>query len=51
LFSVVQSVYKNGDVLAPPAKILLHKNQLVSYDAVLNEITEKVQLKTGAVLK
>ncbi|CAF0856314.1 unnamed protein product [Brachionus calyciflorus] len=44
-------VYRNGDVLTPPAKVLLTKNTLSSYDAVLNEITFKVQLLNGAVLK
>ncbi len=47
----MKSVYRNGDILSQPVKILLHKNTLSSYDAVLNEITAKVPLANGAVLK
>jgi len=45
------SVYRNGDVLTAPSKILLYKNTLSSFDAVLNEITSKVKLLNGGVLK
>lgn len=31
--------------------MLLNKNTLASYDAVLNEVTLKVQLLNGAVMK
>jgi hypothetical protein len=44
-------VYRNGDVQTAPAKVLLHKNTLASYDATLNEVTHKVPLQNGAVLK
>lgn len=49
--SIYIYVYRNGDVLTPPVKVLLPKGTLSSYDAVLNEITNKVQLLNGAVLK
>lgn len=49
--NVLIYIFKNGEVLTPPAKVLLTKNTLSSYDAVLDEITYKVQLLNGAVLK
>ena len=51
IFILFKSVYRNGDVLTAPSKVLLHKNTLASYDATLNEVTHKVQLNNGAVLK
>jgi hypothetical protein len=50
-FTKQKSVYRNGDILTPPIKILLYRHTLQSYDAVLNDVTEKVQLLNGAVLK
>ena len=44
-------VYRNGESNLPSVKILLYKNTLASLDAVLNEISQKVKLQTGAVTK
>ncbi|KAG2468151.1 DCDC2 protein, partial [Polypterus senegalus] len=42
-------VFKNGDVLVPPIRILIPKYTLRSWDRVLALITEKIRLRTGAV--
>ena len=47
----LNSVYKNGDVLSPPAKILLYRTTLTSFEACLDSVTEKVKLTNGAVLR
>lgn len=49
--SMVINVFKNGDILSPTNKILLYKNSMVSFEAVLNEISIKVQLMNGPILK
>ncbi|XP_039605931.1 doublecortin domain-containing protein 2 [Polypterus senegalus] len=43
------NVFKNGDVLVPPIRILIPKYTLRSWDRVLALITEKIRLRTGAV--
>jgi hypothetical protein len=45
------SVYRNGDVMHPPARVLLVKSMLQSYEAVFNEIASKVKLLNGPILK
>lgn len=45
------SVYRNGDPLTLPAKILLVKSTLQNWESVLDEITRKVSLSSSAVLK
>lgn len=45
------SVYRNGDPKYPPAKMLLYKSTLNSYDAVLDQISTRVKLANGAVFK
>ena len=49
--SSVLSVYRNGDPLTLPAKILLVKPTLQNWESVLDEITRKVSLSNTAVLK
>ncbi|CAF2120918.1 unnamed protein product [Rotaria magnacalcarata] len=44
-------VYRNGDPLTLPAKVLLVKSTLQSWESVLDEITKKVSLANTAVLK
>ena len=44
-------MYRNGDPLTLPAKVLLVKSILQSWDSVLDEITRKVSLPNTAVLK
>ncbi|XP_072546562.1 doublecortin domain-containing protein 2C [Salminus brasiliensis] len=43
------NVFANGDVLVPPARILLPKYTLTSWESVLAMVTEKVNLRSGAV--
>ncbi|XP_066554288.1 doublecortin domain-containing protein 2C [Amia ocellicauda] len=43
------NVFTNGDILVPPARILIPKYTLRNWDRVLAMITEKVHLRTGAV--
>ncbi|KAL6477932.1 hypothetical protein MHYP_G00137670 [Metynnis hypsauchen] len=43
------NVFTNGDVFVPPARILLPKYTLTSWEMVLAMVTEKVNLRTGAV--
>ncbi len=45
------SVYRNGDPLTLPAKVLLVKPTLQNWESVLDEITRKVTLSNSAVLK
>jgi hypothetical protein len=51
LFFIFLSVYKNGEILTPPVKVVLNKHLLKNYESVLNEITLKVKLQNGAVLR
>uniref|UniRef100_A0A8B9LWX4 Si:dkey-25g12.4 n=1 Tax=Astyanax mexicanus TaxID=7994 RepID=A0A8B9LWX4_ASTMX len=46
---VFPSVFANGDILVPPARILLPKYTLNSWESVLAMVTEKVHLRSGAV--
>ncbi|CAH1774299.1 unnamed protein product [Owenia fusiformis] len=41
-------VYANGDALRAPARILLRANEMRSWQQILNVITDKVELRTGA---
>jgi hypothetical protein len=47
----LSSVYRNGDPLTLPVKILLVKPILQNWEVVLDEITRKVSLNNTAVLK
>ncbi|CAF0808970.1 unnamed protein product [Didymodactylos carnosus] len=49
--NVIIYVYRNGDPLTLPAKILLVKSTLANWESVLDEITRKVSLTNTAVLK
>ncbi|CAF0892467.1 unnamed protein product [Adineta ricciae] len=49
--NVIIYVYRNGDPLTLPAKILLVKPTLQNWESVLDEITRKVSLTSTAVLK
>ncbi|CAF4447462.1 unnamed protein product, partial [Didymodactylos carnosus] len=49
--NVIIYVYRNGDPLTLPSKILLVKSTLTSWESVLDEITRKVALNNTAVLK
>lgn len=49
--SLLINVFKNGDSLTSAFKILLYKNSMVSFDAVLNEISSKIKLLNGPILK
>lgn len=49
--SLIINVFKNGDTLTTASKILLYKNSTVSFEAVLNEISDKVKLLNGPILK
>ncbi|KPP79832.1 hypothetical protein Z043_100568 [Scleropages formosus] len=42
-------VFTNGDVLVPPARILIPKYTLKNWESVLALVTQKVHLRTGAV--
>lgn len=48
---VFRSVFTNGDVLVPPARIRIPKYTLRSWENVLALVTEKVHLRTGAVYR
>ncbi|KAK9960170.1 hypothetical protein ABG768_010245 [Culter alburnus] len=43
------NVFTNGDILVPPARVLIPKHTLASWENVLAMVTEKVHLRTGAV--
>ncbi|XP_073720890.1 doublecortin domain-containing protein 2C-like [Misgurnus anguillicaudatus] len=43
------NVFTNGEILAPPARVLIPKHTLASWENVLAMVTEKVHLRTGAV--
>ncbi|XP_034153304.1 doublecortin domain-containing protein 2 [Esox lucius] len=43
------NVFTHGDVLIPPAQILIPKFTLTNWESVLAMVTEKVHLRTGAV--
>ena len=45
------SVYKNGEVLTPPVKVVLNKHTLNSFESVMIEVTLKVKLQNGAALR
>ena len=49
LVLVYSSVFTNGDIFVPPARILIPKFTLSSWEKVLALVTEKVELRTGAV--
>ncbi|CAF0931047.1 unnamed protein product [Rotaria sordida] len=49
--NVIIYVYRNGDPLTLPAKILLVKTTLQNWESVLDEVTRKVSLPNSAVLK
>ncbi|KAL2098788.1 hypothetical protein ACEWY4_005268 [Coilia grayii] len=43
------NVFTNGDILVPPARILIPKYTLKIWENVLVMVTERVRLRTGAV--
>uniref|UniRef100_A0A8C7SVR6 Si:dkey-25g12.4 n=1 Tax=Oncorhynchus mykiss TaxID=8022 RepID=A0A8C7SVR6_ONCMY len=45
------SVFTNGDVLVPPARILIPKYTLTNWESVLAMVTGRVHLRTGAVYR
>lgn len=48
-FVMFCSVFTNGEILVPPARVLIPKHTLASWENVLAMVTEKVHLRTGAV--
>ncbi|XP_034777664.2 doublecortin domain-containing protein 2C isoform X2 [Acipenser ruthenus] len=45
------NVFTNGEILVPPVRVLLPKYTLRNWDRVLAMVTDKVQLRTGAVYR
>ncbi|XP_041702938.1 doublecortin domain-containing protein 2C isoform X2 [Coregonus clupeaformis] len=45
------NVFTNGDVLVPPARILIPKYTLTNWERVLAMVTQRVNLRTGAVYR
>uniref|UniRef100_A0A671MRT2 Si:dkey-25g12.4 n=1 Tax=Sinocyclocheilus anshuiensis TaxID=1608454 RepID=A0A671MRT2_9TELE len=43
------SAFTNGDILVPPAMVLIPKHTLASWENVLAMVTERVHLRCGAV--
>lgn len=46
-----KSVYQNGVVLTPPVKVWLYRSTLLSFEACMDSVAEKVRLNNGAVMK
>ncbi|KAM6045554.1 doublecortin domain-containing protein 2B [Chlamydotis macqueenii] len=44
-------VFRNGDLLSPPFPVLLSKSTALPWDALLATLTEKADLRSGAVSK
>ncbi|XP_022104545.1 doublecortin domain-containing protein 2-like [Acanthaster planci] len=47
--SLLTSVFRNGGDMSPAVRVLLHKNQMLSMVHILDHITSKVTLTSGAV--
>ncbi|XP_047249248.1 doublecortin domain-containing protein 2C [Girardinichthys multiradiatus] len=45
------NVFTNGELLVPPARVRIPKHTLKSWESVLSMVTQKVDLRTGAVFK
>ncbi|XP_066573463.1 doublecortin domain-containing protein 2B isoform X2 [Amia ocellicauda] len=42
-------VFRNGDLLCPPFRLIVPRNALQDWEKILNMVTEKANLRTGAV--
>ncbi|KAK6474293.1 doublecortin domain-containing protein 2B-like [Huso huso] len=42
-------VFRNGDLLCPPFRLIIPKNMRQDWEKILIEVTEKANLRTGAV--